>query len=158
MDDDPSTEPLPLDEFMDRRRQGMAEIGAAMGDSGNPFGVENQFVSGIQINQTLFNGSAFAAIRGARQLREINQRALDREQQLLVDRVRQAFYQSLLSDEQARVSRQSVERMRETLREVSRQVEQGVAPVFQRLSAEVEVANLRSEEHTSELQSRGHLV
>src|SRR5690625_3353513 len=47
MDDDPSTEPLPLDEFMDRRRQGMAEIGAAMGDSGNPFGVENQFVSGI---------------------------------------------------------------------------------------------------------------
>ena len=145
MDDDPSTEPLPLDEFMDRRRQGMAEIGAAMGDSGNPFGVENQFVSGIQINQTLFNGSAFAAIRGARQLREINQRALDREQQLLVDRVRQAFYQSLLSDEQARVSRQSVERMRETLREVSRQVEQGVAPVFQRLSAEVEVANLETQ-------------
>src|SRR5690625_3644247 len=35
--------------------------------------------------------------------------------------------------------------MRDTLREVSRQVEQGVAPVFQRLSAEVEVANLETQ-------------
>lgn len=145
MDDDPTTEPLPLDEFMDRQRQGMSEIGAITGDASNPFAVENQFVSGIRISQTLFNGSAFAAIRGARQLREINQRALDREQQTLVDRVRQAFYQSLLTQEQARVTLQSVERMQETLSEVSRQVDQGVAPVFQRLSAEVEVANLETQ-------------
>lgn len=144
-DDDASTDPIPFDEFMNRRQQGMAQAGADFGDSGNPFGVDNQFVSGITISQTIFSGRALAAIRGAQQLKDINQRGLDRQQQVVIDRVRQAFYQALLAQEQADVTRQSVQRTTTTLREVGRRVDQGVAPKFQRLSAEVELANLETQ-------------
>lgn len=144
-DNDPATEPIPLEEFMNRQRQGMAEIGAAMGDSGNPFGVDNQIQNGLSITQTLFSGQALAAIRGARQLADINQRGLDRQQQVVIDDVRQAFYQALLAEEQAGVSSESVSRTAATLREVGRQVDQGVAPKYQRLSAEVELANLETQ-------------
>lgn len=144
-DGDASTEPLAFDEFMTRRQQGMAEAGAQFGDSTNPFGVDNQFVNGITVSQTLFSGRALAAIRGAQQLKDINQRGLDRQQQLVIDRVRQAFYQALLAQEQADVARQSVQRTEATLTEVTRRVEQGVAPKFQRLSSEVELANLETQ-------------
>jgi outer membrane protein TolC len=49
-----------------------------------------------------------------------------------------------LTEEQVAVSRASVERAQRTLTEVSRQVAQGVSPKFQRLSAQVEVANLET--------------
>lgn len=150
MDEDSSTEPIPFDEFLNRRQQGMADAGAQIGGSNNPFGVDNQFTSGITISQTIFSGRAFAAIRGAAYLRDMNQRALDREQQLVIDRVRQSFYQALLAQEQAGVALQSVQRTSETLREVSRRVEQGVTPKFQRLSAEVELANLETQRIASE--------
>jgi outer membrane protein TolC len=144
-DDDPSTEPLTYDEYAERQRQGMAQAGIDMGGASNPFAVDNQFVAGVSISQTLFSGSAFAAIRGARQLREINVRGLDRQQQVVIERVRRAFYQALLASEQERVAIQSVERTQATLADVGRRVEQGVAPVFQRLSAEVELANLETQ-------------
>lgn len=145
LDEDPSTQPLTFDEFMERRRQGMARAGVEMAGESNPFGVDNQFLAGIAITQTLFNGGAFAAIRGAQQLRDINARGLDRQQQVTIDRVRQAFYQALLAEEQVRVASQSVDRTEATLRDVRRRVDQGVAPVFQRLSAEVELANLETQ-------------
>lgn len=145
-DDDPSTEPIPLDEFMTRRQQGMANAGIQIDESSNPFGVDNQIVNGISITQTLFSGQALAAIRGAQQLKDINQRGLDREQQLVIDRVRRAFYQALLAQQQAEVAVESTQRTAATVREVSRRVEQGVAPKFQRLSAEVELANLETQQ------------
>ncbi len=145
MDEDATTEPIPFDEFLTRRQQGMADAGAQFGDSGNPFGVDNQIVSGVTVTQTIFSGRALAAIRGAQQLKDINQRGLDRQQQLVIDGVRQAFYQALLAQEQAGVALQSVQRTEATLQEVSRRVEQGVAPKFQRLSSQVELANLETQ-------------
>ncbi|MFW5972545.1 MAG: TolC family protein [Bacteroidota bacterium] len=144
-DGNPETEPIAFDEFMNRRQQGLAEAGAQLGGSSNPFGVDNQFVNGITVSQTIFSGQAFAAIRGARHLREINARGLDRQEQVMIDGVRRAFYQALLAEEQASVSLQSVQRTEATLTEVSRRVDQGVAPKFQRLSAEVELANLETQ-------------
>lgn len=141
-DEDPGTTPISFGEFQDRRQQGLADAGAALGgDSGNPFGVDNQFNNGISVSQTLYNGSAFAAIAGAQRLKDVNQLGADRQEQLLIDQVRQAFYQALLAQEQARVVAQSVQRTQETLDEVSRRVAQGTMPKFQRLSTEVELAN-----------------
>jgi outer membrane protein TolC len=157
LDEDPLTEPLTFDEYMERRRQGMARAGVDMSGDGNPFAVDNQFLAGISISQTLYSGAAFAAIRGARQLKEINQRGLDRQEQITVDQVRQAFYQALLATEQERVSRQSVQRTEATLADVRRRVEQGVAPVFQRLSAEVELANLETQLVQSTTMAEGAL-
>ncbi len=145
-DADPSTDPLSFDEFQQRRQEGMSNAGISLsGEGDNPFAVPNQFTSGISIEQTLFNQAAFAAISGAERLKQINQLGADRQEQVLIDQVRQAFYQALLADEQAQVSTQSVVRTRQTMEEVSKRVVQGVTPKFERLSTEVELANLETQ-------------
>lgn len=144
MDDDANTQPMDYLDFLERQQQGMEEAGIVLNQSDNPFAVDNQFSASISVEQTLFNKSAFAAIRGAEALKNINARAADRQEQLLIGQVREAFYGALLAQEQANVSRQSVARTMQTVQEVSKQVAQGVAPKFQRLSAEVELANLQT--------------
>jgi outer membrane protein TolC len=144
-DDDPSTSPISLSEYFERRNAGMEEAGVPVSGGGNPFGVPNQFSAGITVEQSLFDGSAFAAIKGAERLRALNERAVDREEQLLIDQVRQAYYAALLAQEQADVAVQSVARIQQTVEEVSKQVAQGVAPKFNRLSSEVELVNLETQ-------------
>ncbi|MFQ5568353.1 MAG: TolC family protein [Rhodothermales bacterium] len=145
-DDDPTSVPIAFGEFQDRRFSGLQDAGIDLGSgSDNPFSVENQFQNSVSITQTIFSGRAFAAIAGAQRLKEINERGVDRQEQVLVDQVRQAFYQALLTREQARVVAQSVTRTRSTYEEVAKRVAQGVAPKFQRLSAEVQLANQETE-------------
>ena len=145
-DDDPVTIPIPFDEFQDRQSTGLEEAGVVLGGgSDNPFAVENQFQNGINITQMLFSGSVFASIKGAERLKLAFQRGVDRQEQLLVDQVRQTFYQTLLAQEQAKVALQSVARTQRTRNETARRVSQGVAPKFQRLSAEVQLANLQTQ-------------
>lgn len=149
------TETISFEEFQRRQRQGQREAGITPGGGGgNPFGVDNQFSSGLSLQQTLYSRSAFAAVQGAQQLRDVNRLGLDRERQALVDSVRGAFYGALLAQEQARVARQSVERTKETLAEMRRQVEEGTAPKYQRLSADVELANLRTQRVQAENRAR----
>ena len=145
-DDDPATEPISLAQFQQLRQQGLEQAGVVIGDADDdPFSVENQFFAGIQLTQTLYDGAAFAAIEGAETLKEVNESTLTREQQVVVDQVRTAFYQALLAKERARVAEQSVERTRETVEEVTQRVTRGVAPEFEQLSSEVELANLETE-------------
>lgn len=144
-DGDSSTEPITFQEFQQRQQEALQDAGVQPGGSDNPFAVDNQFSGGLSVQQTLFNRSAFAAVRGARQLEDVNRLGVDRQAQVVVDSVRSAFYGALLAQEQARITAQSVERTEATLREVSRQVEQGVTPMYQRLSTEVELANLRTQ-------------
>lgn len=139
----PDTEPIPLDEFQRLRQEGLGEAGIAT-DQGNPFAVPNQFQGGLTLSQTLYSASAFAAVRGARQLREVTARGVDRETQRLLSEVRATFYQAQLAADQARITRLSVDRARETLNETARRVSQGTAPKFERLSAEVQLSNLET--------------
>ena len=144
-DDDPVTVPITFGEYQERLFDGLDQAGVVQGSDNNPFGVENQFQNGISITQTLFSGSLFASIKGAERLKLAFQRGVDRQEQLLIDQVRQTFYQTLLAQEQAKVSVQSVARTRRTRNETARRVSQGVAPKFQRLSAEVQLANLETQ-------------
>ncbi len=140
-DDNPDTQPI---SFQEQQQQGLREAGISPSGSGNPFAVPNQFEAGVTVSQVLFNASAFAAVRGADRLREIRERGTDREEQLLIDEVRATYYQAVLARERARVTQQSVDRVQRTVREISQAVEQGTAPKFDRLSAEVELSNLRA--------------
>ena len=145
-DDDPVTIPITFAEFQERQFTGLQDAGVDLsGGSDNPFAVENQFQNGINITQTIFSGRAFAAIKGAERLKLAFQRGVDRQEQVLVDQVRQSFYQALLAQEQAKVSLQSVSRTQRTRDETARRVSQGVAPKFQRLSADVQLANLQTQ-------------
>lgn len=144
-DDDPTTEPISFSEFVDRQQQGLEEAGIRLRASENPFAVDNQFVGSLSIEQTLFSKTAFAAIKGAAVLKAIGEQGVARQEQVLIDQVRRAFYGALLAQEHVHVVAQSVERTRATLQETIQRVAQGVAPQFQRLSAEVELANLETQ-------------
>ncbi|MCC5941189.1 MAG: TolC family protein [Balneolaceae bacterium] len=145
-DGDPNTEPIPIDEFFDRQRAGFEEAGVTPPglDGGNPFAVENQFQFGISVNQTIYNGAAFAAIRGARQVRELNEEQIKLDQQNVADQIRTSFYTALLAKEQVNVLRSSVERLRETVEETAKAVQAGILSKYDRISAEVELVNLET--------------
>lgn len=144
-DGNPQTDPIRFQEFQRRQQQARREAGITSGGGGNPFGVDNEFQGAVSIRQTLYNGQAFRAIDGAQTLKDANQRALDRQEQLLIDEVRRAYYQAMLARAQVKVAEQSVERARETFQEVSQRVSAGTAPKSERLGADVELANRRTE-------------
>ncbi|MFK7848715.1 MAG: TolC family protein [Rhodothermales bacterium] len=144
-DVDAMTEPLSFVDFALRQQQGLNEAGIVPNLSDNPFAVPNVFQSGITVSQKLLDFSAFIAVKGASKfVQASSELALERQEQLLIDNVRASFYQALLVSEQAQVAEQSVSRTAETLQELGKQVSLGVAPKFQRLSAEVELANLET--------------
>lgn len=153
-DGDPSTEPITLEEFRRRQAQGFAEAGLVPGESDNPFAVANQFQNQLAISQTLYSGRAFAALRGARSLRAINRAALTEQQFEAIVQTRRLFYAALLAQEQAEVARASVERTEATREETARRVAAGTLPKFERLTAEVELANLEAQRIQAENQAR----
>lgn len=144
-DDDPTTEPISLEEFRRRQSEGQQAAGINLTSSDNPFSVPNQFFNGVSLSQTLYSGSAFAAVKGARHLRAINEAALAQRRDEVIHQTRQLYYGALLADRQAGVVAASVERTAETVEETDLLVAQGVAPKLQRLQAEVQLANLQTQ-------------
>lgn len=145
-DGDPNTSPIPLDEYLDRQQQGFQDAGITPPgfDGSNPFAVENQFDFGVSITQAIYNGAAFAAIRGARQFRKISEDQLEADRQEVVNTIKRSFYNALLAEEQVKVLRASVERLSRTVEETRRSVEAGLLSKFDRVSAEVELVNLET--------------
>ncbi len=144
-DGDPATEPITLMDFRILQQQGFDDAGIVIDADGNPFGVPNQFQNVLSVSQTLYNGAAFAGIKGAKSLREINQAALTQQQQAAIDQTRRLYYGALLAEEQVGVVGASVARTEATLGETTRRVAQGVLPKFERLTAEVEVSNQQTQ-------------
>lgn len=145
LDSDPSTEPISYPRFVQRQRDSLAAAGISLGTSGNPFGVDNEFGAGLQFTQTLYSKQAFASVKGAQQFKDVSRHARNRQVQETTNQVVTAFYQALLAQERTRVLQQSIDRAKETLQEVSQQVERGVLPKSQRLGAEVELSNVQTQ-------------
>ena len=138
--------PISFNEFVQRQQQSLEEAGISLGGGGNPFGVDNEFRGGLQLTQTLYSKQAFASVKGAQQFKDVSRFARDRRVQETTNEVVTAFYQALLAQERARVLQKRVERAEETLQEVSTRVKQGVIPKAQRLSAQVERSNARTQQ------------
>jgi len=138
--------PVPFDQFTRRQQDSIRAAGISLGGGGgNPFGVDNQFNGGLQLTQTLYSKQAFASVRGSAQAKAVQRFARDRAVQTTTNAVVTAFYEALLARERARVRRQRVDRAEETLQEVSMQVQRGVTPKAQRLGAQVELSNARTQ-------------
>jgi outer membrane protein len=145
-DGDPQTRPIPLDDFQERQERAFRREGVSPDDNGaNPFAVPNQFQAGLSLQQPLWDPSAAAQLRGARAARSATVAGTRRQLAVTVDSTRQAYLAALLARERASVFARSVERTRTSAEEAARRVETGVAPVFERLSAEVELGNLQTE-------------
>ncbi len=153
-DDDPTTQPISLQTYNERVSQGQADIGYNPADSSNPFGTDNQFTNTLSISQPLYSGVAFAAVKGAKSLVEINQVAAEQREDETIDQTRQAFYAALLAQERVAVQRASFDRARETFDDASLLVAQGVRPVLERLNAEVDLANTETQVVTTEAQAQ----
>jgi outer membrane protein TolC len=145
LDGDPSTDPISFDAFSQRRQNSIEAAGVSLGPGSNPFGVDNEFRTGLQLTQTLYSKEAFASVKGSQQFKDVSRLAQNREVQTTTNEVVTAFYQALLAQERAQVRRQRVARARTTLQEVSQQVRRGVTPKAQRLGAEVELSNARTQ-------------
>lgn len=144
-DGNASTAPITAQEFFFRQAQGLTNAGVSTDSGDNPFAVPSVYVAGLTINQKIIDGRViFGAYGASKWLRPFNEEGLQRQEQIVVRDVKNAWYAVMLAEAQVSVSHSSVERARRTLTEVSRQVAQGVAPKFQRLSAEVEVSNLET--------------
>ncbi|MGB3544065.1 TolC family protein [Rubrivirga sp.] len=140
-DGDPTTQPISFQEYNQRVTQGQSAAGFSQEDGGNPFGTDNQFVNSLTLSQPIYSATAFAAVKGARELVQINESAVEARRNEIIDQTRQAFYGALLAQEQAAVQRSSLQRSSETARDASLLVAQGVRPVLERLNAEVDLAN-----------------
>lgn len=137
--------PITLEEFFRRQGEGFQNAGITPpGSDDNIFGVDNQFVTAISVTQALFNGSAFAAIQGAEQFKQVAVDGYERQVQIVIDQVREAYYRALLAQQTVDVLRASVQRLEKTVRDARRAAEQGVVSRADRLSAEVELVNLET--------------
>jgi outer membrane protein TolC len=144
-DGDPGTTPITFDEFLDRQQEGYEQAGITPpGMDSNPFAIDNQFQGFINVTQALYNGTAFAAIRGAEQFKKLTDDQRIRDRQIVTNEVKNAYYQALMAQEQTDVLRRSIERTRKTVSDAARTVAEGVTPKYQRLNAEVELANLET--------------
>ena len=141
-DGDPTTQPISFAEYNRRVGAGQAAAGFnPASQSSNPFGTDNQFTNTLTLSQPIYSATAFAAVKGARELVQINESAVESQRNTIIDQTRQAFYQALLAQEQAEVQRASLVRASETARDASLLVAQGVRPVLERMNAEVDLAN-----------------
>lgn len=144
LDGDPQTQPLSLQDFMARQQAAAASAGYAPDPDANPFMVENQFQVALVLTQTLYNGAVFDGIRAAKVVDRMARLGVAREAQRVVKQTGEAFYGALLLRERRKVLENSVTRIENTVGEVRSRVERGILPQLNLLSAEVELANLKS--------------
>ncbi len=143
IDDNPNTVPLTFSDFL--AQQAAAQDAASVGDRSNPFLVENGFAFGLSVSQVVYDGSVINAIKAAKANEVVNEQALDTERLAVIQEVSIAFYNALLQKQRELVLQQSVNRARRNLEDARARTEEGDLPELQRLTAEVELANRKTD-------------
>jgi outer membrane protein len=106
------------------------------------FGADNAWNSTFSLEQPLFQARAFLGVGAAGRFKSLQEEVLRGATQAVVTRVRIAYYDVLLGQEQARLLESSVGRVRESLREAQAMLRAGLASEYDVLRLEVELANL----------------
>jgi outer membrane protein len=106
------------------------------------FGSDNMWNFSLRADQPLFRASAFIGVGAAGRYEALQREALRGRTQAVVTRVRVAFYGVLLADESVRVTENTVSRIRQTLGEMRKLEQAGIASSYDVLRLEVELANV----------------
>jgi outer membrane protein len=109
---------------------------------GVQFGADNQWNSTISVEQPLFRPGVIVALGAAQRFENLQDESVRGQEQAVVTQVRSAYYQLLLAQEQARLTENSVRRVRESLDETKALNRGGLADDYSVLRLEVELANL----------------
>jgi outer membrane protein len=115
-----------------------------------PQGTENTLTIGANLEQPLFTGAVFLAVRVAKTYAEIaNQMYEGRKQEIAVN-VARAYYSLLLSREVVELSRVNYELAEENFRNTEKMYEAGIVPEYDLIRARVQAANILPEVQQSE--------
>ncbi len=106
------------------------------------FGADNLWNLSVNAEQSLLEPDVFAGVGAARGYQGLEREALRGRTQQVVTRVRIAFYDLLLAQEDVRLTEGSLERVRQSLEETRALVDAGLAAEYDELRLEVELANL----------------
>ncbi|MDE2874355.1 MAG: TolC family protein [Gemmatimonadota bacterium] len=106
------------------------------------FGADNIWNLSVNAEQKLFDPRIFVGVGAAARFERVQREALRGRTQQAVTRIRMAFYDLLLGQEEVRLTENSLERVRQALAETRAMQEAGLAPVYDVLRLEVELANL----------------
>lgn len=106
------------------------------------FGADNSWNTSITLEQPVFDARVFVGLGAAQRLASIQEEFVRGRSQNLVTRVRLAYYDLLLAQEQERLTRNSVMRVRQSLKETSAMNRAGLVSDYDQLRIEVELANL----------------
>lgn len=114
------------------------------GDQSFAFGVRDNYSVVGKVEQLLYSGGRVSAARRAAGLAQdfFNRGAKHTEQQVIRD-VRRGFYRIMLARETVAVRREALVQLESHAREADRQARAGTVAEYDRLSAEVRVANER---------------
>lgn len=136
--------PISFEEYQRRTTAALAAAGVDTDPDRDPFLVENQVQLGVGVTQILFDEAAFASIAAADVAKAVAEVGIDVEAQEVARAVSTTYYGALLADRQTEILKQSVDRARANVEDTARRVEQGLLPPFQKVTAEVELANLET--------------
>ncbi len=106
------------------------------------FGADNSWNTSLSVEQPLFDARVFVGLGAAQRLASIQEEFVRGRSQNLVTRVRLAYYDLLLAQEQERLTLNSVTRVRQSLKETQAMNRAGLASDYDVLRIEVELANL----------------
>ena len=106
------------------------------------FGADNSWSLQLRAEQPLFQASAFIGVGAAGRFQGLQQEVVRGRTIGVATRVKLAYYAALLADEGARLTGNTVERVRQTLEETRRMAAAGVSSSYDVLRLEVELANL----------------
>ncbi len=110
------------------------------------FGLENTLRYGAMLTQPIFLGGAgIAGIQIAGAAHRASQHTLEAKRQTLIFRTADAFYACLLMRELVRVQEEALAQAQANLDVVHKRYDVGTASGFDKMRAEVEVANLKPE-------------
>ena len=106
------------------------------------FGADNIWNLSLNAEQKLFDPRVFVGLGAAASFERVQREALRGRTQQAVTRIRMAFYDLLLGQEEVRLTENSLKRVRQSLAETRAMQEAGLSPVYDVLRLEVELANL----------------
>jgi len=106
------------------------------------FGADNIWNLSVSAEQTLFDPAIFVGVGAAARFRGLQEETVRGRTQQVVTRVRIAFYDLLLAQEEVRLTQNSLERVQQSLKETRAMAEVGLAELYDVLRLEVELANL----------------
>jgi outer membrane protein TolC len=106
------------------------------------FGADNAWQSSFVLDQPLFEAQAFIGVGAAGRFKSLQEEVVRGRAQTLVTRVRMAYYNLLLAQEDRRLIENSVNRVRQSLEETEALNRAGLASDYDVLRLQVELANL----------------